>query len=59
MENVLVAWPRFKSGSGEDGERKTSAKPGAGTGMEQVLDDVSQVMEIMLRLPRKRPSTVS
>ena len=57
MENVLVAWPRLRSGSGD--ERKTRAKPGAGTGMEQVLAEVSQVMEVTLRVPRKRPSTVN
>ena len=42
----------------EELERKTRAKPGAGTGIVHVLRTASQVMVIRLRLPRKRPSTV-
>ena len=42
----------------EELERKTRAKPGAGTGIVHVLRSRSQVMVVRLSLPRKRPSTV-
>jgi hypothetical protein len=48
---------------GEDGgeeeevlERKTRAKPGAGTGIVHPL--LTQLIVVTLRVPRKRPSTV-
>lgn len=45
--------------AGEEEEKKTSAKPGEGTGMTHWLEEVSQVMVVMSSGPRKRPSTVS
>ena len=47
--------------AGEEEEKKTSAKPGEGTGMTHWLleEEVSQGMVVMSSEPRKRPSTVS
>ena len=51
-----MACPILSSGSVE---KKTRAKPGAGTGMTHSEAAVLQGMLVMLRVPRKRPSTVS
>ena len=39
-------------------EKKTRAKPGAGTGIVHTFSTMSQLMVVMLRVPWKRPSTV-
>lgn len=54
VENVFVAWP-----ADSEEEKKTRAKPGAGTGIVHWLVEVLQVIVVILRVPRKRPSTVS
>ena len=46
-----------RGGGGDESERKTSAKPGAGNGIVHVLLETLQSMMVTLRLRLKRPST--
>lgn len=57
VENVSVACP-IDNGSAL-ASKKTSAKPGAGTGTTQVLAVVSQLIVVTFKDPLNRPSTVN